>query len=75
MSTARLLVLLREEVEGEVVEGGLLRNHRRARKPTMATAMSCGMLIEVWVSAILAGFSLVASWSLRYVFYGWVFVS
>lgn len=42
----------REEELG-VDDAGLLRNHRIARKPTSATAMSCGMLIEVWLSAML----------------------
>lgn len=40
------------ELEGEV---GLLRNQRMARKPTRATAMSWGMLIEVCDSAMLGG--------------------
>ena len=38
-----------------VVGTGLLRYQRKARKPTIATAISWGMLIEVCVSAILAG--------------------
>ena len=42
-----------DELFGGVVEGGLLRYQRIARKPTRATAMSWGMLIEVWLSAML----------------------
>jgi hypothetical protein len=55
-STARLrdeealLPLPPEEEEG----GGLLRYQRIAKKPTRATARSCGMLIEVSVWAMLA---------------------
>ena len=47
--------LPRDDDEGldVVVVGGLLRNHRIARKPTRATAMSWGMFIEVCVSAIV----------------------
>lgn len=46
---------LREEEEGggAEAEAGLLRNQRMAKKPTMATARIWGMLIEVWLSAIL----------------------
>lgn len=63
MSTPRLVLLREEVLEGGVgAEAGLLRNQRSARKPTIATAISCGMLIEVCVSAILAGRCLVASW-------------
>jgi len=39
---------------GEEDVGGLLRYHRMAKKPTRATARSCGMLIEVSVWAIVA---------------------
>ena len=45
--------LPREELGAEPEEG-LFMNHRIARKPTMATAMICGMLIDVWPSAMFA---------------------
>ena len=44
----------REEEEEPGVEGGLARNQRRARKPTRATATSCGMLIEVCMADAMA---------------------
>ena len=57
------LVAVLEGLVVEVVVGvGLLRYQRKARKPTIATAISCGMLIEVCVSAILAGRGFGASW-------------
>ena len=54
-STARLrevpaLLLL----PGAEEPGGLLKYQRMAKKPTRATARSCGMLIEVSVWAMLA---------------------
>ena len=58
-----LVVVALPGVVVEVVVGvGLLRYQRRARKPTIATAISWGMLIEVCVSAILAGGCFGASW-------------
>ena len=56
-STARLL---REEpamlllLPGAEEPGGLLKYQRMAKKPTRATARSCGMLIEVSVWAMVA---------------------
>lgn len=55
-STARLrevpaLLLLPDE---EAPPGGLLKYQRMAKKPTRATARSCGMLIEVSVWAMVA---------------------
>ena len=40
----------REDV-GAVGDVGLLRYQRMAKKPTRATAMICGMLIDVWPAA------------------------
>lgn len=57
-STARLRVLrallLLEEVVLVDVGRGLFMYQRRAKKPTSATARSCGMLIEVSVWAMVA---------------------
>jgi len=47
---AREELLLLPGVEG----GGLLRYQRMAKKPTSATARSCGMLIDVSVCAMFA---------------------
>ena len=59
-----LLLLLPLGEEG----GGLLRYQRMAKKPTSATARSCGMLIDVSVWAMVAVFvELVAGRG------GWVF--
>lgn len=44
-----LLLLLLPGEEG----GGLLRYQRMAKKPTSATARSCGMLIDVSVCAMV----------------------
>ena len=70
-ATARLLreaPALLLPLPGEEEPGGLLRYQRMAKKPTRATARSCGMLIDVSVWAMVAVFvELVAGRG------GWVF--
>lgn len=54
-STGRPALALDEEPEllAEAPPAGLERYHRMARKPTRATARSCGILIEVWLCWLL----------------------
>ena len=51
----RLLPLAFVEVPDDEETEGLLRNQRMAKKPTRATAMICGRLMEVCVVSAMVG--------------------